>query len=89
MATESKIKTKTSKTTAATGRKYHTLKDYLADVPRVAFTVPEFCAAYRLSLSMYYKLKKAGKGPRETHVMSKVTISHAAAEEWQRSCEKR
>jgi hypothetical protein len=49
---------------------------------RRAFTVAEFCDAYRLSKAQYYELKKDKKGPVEAHVRGRVIISLAAAEKW-------
>ncbi|RXG86153.1 hypothetical protein [Bradyrhizobium zhanjiangense] len=57
-------------------------------VLREAYTIPEFCAAHRLSESMYYKLRNAGLGPREMRALRKVTISLEAADEWRRAREK-
>lgn len=62
----------------------------IAEVPRVArvaYTVPEFCEAHRLSLSMYYKLRLNKKGPRESHAGSKVTISFDNAAAWRKQIE--
>jgi hypothetical protein len=47
-----------------------------------AFTIEEFCAAHRLSPSMYFKLKAAGEGPREMHVGARRMISAEAASRW-------
>jgi hypothetical protein len=47
-----------------------------------AYTISEFCAAHRLSQGMYFKLKRAGLGPRECKLFSKITISFEAATEW-------
>jgi hypothetical protein len=58
------------------------------DVPRVAYTVPEFCEAHRLSLSMYYKLKKARQGPCEGHAGTKVIITFESAAAWRKRIEK-
>lgn len=57
------------------------------ETPRAAFTIKEFCKAHRLSEAMYFKLRKAGLGPREMRAMRKVTISLEAAEEWRRARE--
>lgn len=52
--------------------------------PLQAYTVLEFCRAHRLSESLYYKLRKAGHGPRETKLNSKVTISVEDAATWRK-----
>lgn len=56
-------------------------------VPRAAYSIPEFCAAHRISEGFYYKLRHAGLGPRECRVLNKVTISLEAAGEWRRARE--
>jgi len=56
-------------------------------VPRAAYSIPEFCTAHRISESLYYKLRAHGLGPRELRVLKKVTISVEAAEEWRRARE--
>ena len=61
--------------------------DAIAHVPRAAYTVNEFCAAHRISVALYYKLKLQGLAPRETRVLSRVIISMEAAAEWRRARE--
>jgi hypothetical protein len=61
--------------------------DIAGQVPREAYTIPEFCEAHRLSESMYYKLRAAGLGPREMRALRKVTISLQAATDWRRERE--
>jgi len=56
-------------------------------VPRAAYSIPEFCRAYRISEAFYYKLRAAGVGPREMRTLRKVTISIEAAEDWRRARE--
>jgi hypothetical protein len=63
----------------ATGRK--------PDIPGAAFTIREFCAAHRLSVSMYFKLKNQGLGPREMAVGSRRYVSFEAAALWRRERE--
>ena len=70
-----------------TKNKYRSAEERAPDVPRVAYTVPEFCAAHRFSLSMYYKLREAGKGPRESHAGTKTLISVANAAAWLKQAE--
>lgn len=58
--------------------------------PPAAYTIPEFCKAYRLSRSQYYIMKLAGIGPVEMHLGGKKRlISFDAAAEWQRQREGR
>src|SRR5215831_6397986 len=84
---ESKKKGKgKSKSTRKRKRKRHPLP------PRRqgdAYTIPEFCAANRISASMYHKLKSLGLGPREMDVGRRRIITPEANAEWQaaRECE--
>ena len=57
-------------------------------VPRAAYTIPEFCQAHRISESMYYKSREAGVGPREGRILTKVIISFESAADWRRDIEK-
>ena len=68
-------------------RKYLSAAKQAPNVPRVAYTIAEFCASHRLSLSMYYKMQKAGTGPRESHAGSKVIITLANAAAWLKQIE--
>lgn len=56
-------------------------------VPRMAFTINEFCEAHRISPAMYFKLRAVGLGPREMRALRKVTISVEAAADWRRERE--
>jgi hypothetical protein len=51
-------------------------------VAPLAFTIPEFCRAHRISESFYYKLRPLGLGPQEKRVLDKVLITHEAAARW-------
>ena len=53
----------------------------------LAFTVAEFCAAHRLSIPFYYKLRQQGLGPAEIRLGTKVLISREAATAWRRARE--
>jgi hypothetical protein len=46
------------------------------------YSVREFCLAHRLSISMYFKLKAQGRGPRETPVGSRRYITFEDAAKW-------
>ena len=63
------------------------LKPTEPEVPRMAFTINEFCAAHRICEAFYYKLRAAGLGPGEMRALRKVTISVEAAAEWRRARE--
>ena len=56
-------------------------------VPRASYSVPEFCAAHRISEGLYYKLRKAGLGPRECRALDKVTVTLESAAEWRKARE--
>ena len=59
-----------------------------ADSPRrAAFTISEFCQAYRISRSKLYQLFHAGTGPRVMRVGTKILISDEAATDWRRERE--
>ena len=50
--------------------------------PPAWYTIREFCTAHRLSISMYFKLKAQGRGPRETAVGSRRYVSFEDAAAW-------
>ena len=56
-------------------------------VARAAFTVREFCTAYRISEDMFWKMRRNGWAPALMKVGTKVLISTAAAEQWKRERE--
>jgi hypothetical protein len=56
-------------------------------VPAAAYSIREFCAAHRLSESMYFKLRNQGLGPDEMSVGTRRIISFEAAERWRRERE--
>lgn len=62
--------------------KYLITKEKASITTRAAFSIPEFCAAYRFSVSMYYKQRVKGKGPRETRIGSKTIITQEDADAW-------
>src|SRR5262245_39595432 len=53
-----------------------------------AYTIPEFCAANRISESMYHKLKSLGLGPREMDVGRRRIITPEANAKWQAAGER-
>ena len=55
--------------------------------PPAAYTIAEFCLSHRIAVSMYYKLKTQGLGPREMAVGSRRLISQEAAAEWRKARE--
>lgn len=50
--------------------------------PNDLHTVPSFCEANMISISTYYALKRAGKGPREMKVNKRVLITPQAESDW-------
>ena len=50
-------------------------------------TIPSFCESEAISLSMYFKLKRLGKGPREMLVENSVLITPEAKADWRRERE--
>ena len=50
--------------------------------PPVAFSVPEFCSAHRISKALFYILVRDGRGPRIFKVGRRTLISHKAAYDW-------
>jgi hypothetical protein len=46
------------------------------------YTVNEFCAAHRIGLNSYYRLKKQRLGPHEMHVGTKTLITKESAARW-------
>jgi len=55
--------------------------------PPAAYSIAEFCAAHRISQSMYFKLRNMGLGPREMAVGSRRLISQEAAAAWRKARE--
>lgn len=45
-------------------------------------TIPEWCDKHRISRSMFYKLRNAGRGPRVNKIGRRTTISALADAEW-------
>ena len=43
--------------------------------PRLALSIPEFCRAHSISVSLFFKLKKQGEGPREMKVGARTLIT--------------
>jgi hypothetical protein len=52
-----------------------------------ACTIDTFCAAEKISRSMFYKLKSQGKAPRLYYIGNVPRISHEARIEWRRKRE--
>ena len=54
----------------------------LAALPLVAFEIPEFCEAIRISRSTLWNLRQRGEGPRLTRVGGRILITRKDADEW-------
>lgn len=46
------------------------------------FTIDEFCEAFGLSRSSFYRMRKAGTGPRVARIGCRVFVPIAAADKW-------
>lgn len=57
------------------------------DVPKLAFSIPEFCVAHGISESHFYQMRDRGHGPREMRFGNRVMISIEAAADWRRQME--
>jgi hypothetical protein len=55
-----------------------------AQLDAVAFTIPEFCDAHKISRAHYYTLKNRGLGPDEARLLGRVVITREAAAKWRR-----
>src|SRR4029079_5824108 len=53
-----------------------------------AFSIAEFCARNRISLSTFHKLKSQGRGPRLMCLGRAIRISIEAERDWRASREK-
>jgi len=52
-----------------------------------ALTINDFCKAYSISRSYFYKLKEQDKAPKTFTLGRKVLISMESAQAWQESME--
>lgn len=52
---------------------------------REAYTVREFCIAYRMSERFFYKLQQQGKGPRCKRIGKRLIITMDDAKKWAES----
>jgi hypothetical protein len=56
--------------------------------PGDAHTIPSFCASNQISESLYFALKRKGKGPREIELLNKrILITPEAEADWRRARE--
>lgn len=52
-----------------------------------AFTIAEFCEAYKVSRGRLHELEQAGLAPKTYRIASKPYVSLSAALEWQKRME--
>ena len=57
-------------------------KKRVTDVPRLAYSIEEFCALVDISVSMYGKMRREGLTPREMRLGRRVLISKEAMTAW-------
>lgn len=57
------------------------------EIERQAFAIPEFCFRNSISPTLYHKLKKSGRGPREMVLGRAIRISLEAEADWRRQRE--
>jgi predicted DNA-binding transcriptional regulator AlpA len=50
--------------------------------PRLAYSIPEFCAAVGISQAYFFELKRDGKGPKEIALGTRRLISVDEARRW-------
>ena len=55
--------------------------------PGDAHTRLSFCESNRISESLYYELKRKGKGPREIELNKRIIITEDAERDWRRERE--
>jgi hypothetical protein len=72
---------------ATTERKKERIERDMPSTGPQAFTIAEFCAANKISQGLYFKLQRAGKGPRTMPLGASVRISIEAAADWRRDRE--
>jgi hypothetical protein len=55
--------------------------------PGDAHTIPSFCESNAISESLYFELKRKGKGPREIELENRIIITEDAERDWRRARE--
>jgi hypothetical protein len=51
-------------------------------IPKLGFSIPEFCRAHGISVAFYYELRKENLTPDEMKVKNRRIISIEAAAKW-------
>ena len=47
-----------------------------------SYTVEEFCRMHKMCVSMFYKLRREGNGPKIMKINSKTLVSDKSNQEW-------
>lgn len=47
-----------------------------------AYTIREFCAAFKISKPTYFRLRAEGRGPKETRLGAKVLVMRKDVDAW-------
>jgi hypothetical protein len=55
--------------------------------PGDAHTIPSFCVSNAISESLYFDLKRKGRGPREIELDGRIIITPDAEADWRRERE--
>ena len=53
-----------------------------AGIPRKSWSIPELCARNGISPGLYAKLRKQGKGAKETHLLDRTIVTDVHEAEW-------
>lgn len=61
----------------------------IRDITPAAYSIIEFCHAYGLGRSTFYRLQATGDAPRIVAVGRRRLITREAADEWQKNLEAR
>ena len=56
----------------------------MSEKEREADSIPQFCEAYGISRAFFYKLRKAGKGPRVVKIGNRSMILKDDGRDWRR-----
>jgi hypothetical protein len=70
---------------ATPSRKQNSAQHPTEPLPKLAFSVGEFCSAVGLSISSYAKMRRRGDGPVEARAWAgsaKIIITRKAADDW-------
>jgi hypothetical protein len=60
-----------------------------AERPEPVYSIKEWCVLRRISEPYFFKLQKAGKGPRVIHVGRRTLVTGSADQSWLKGLEAR